>query len=92
MGFCLQNVPGFEVEQVQVRRIWRLIHQKPEFRQRPLSDLGGVGRRKIRKKTYFMSGYVLRLGGDHMLSQKLLVNDGVFTFAGENRPSAAKIR
>jgi hypothetical protein len=29
--------------------------------------------------------------GDHMLSQKLLLNDGVFTFAGENRPSAAKI-
>jgi hypothetical protein len=27
--------------------------------------------------------------GDHMLSQKLLVDVGVFTFAGENRPSAA---
>jgi hypothetical protein len=30
--------------------------------------------------------------GDHMLSQKLLLNDGIFTFAGENGPSAAKIR
>jgi hypothetical protein len=30
--------------------------------------------------------------GDHMLSQKLLLNDGVFTFAGKNQPSAAKIR
>jgi hypothetical protein len=27
--------------------------------------------------------------GDHMLSQKLLVEVGFFTFAGENRPSAA---
>ncbi len=30
--------------------------------------------------------------GDHMLSQKLLVDVSVFTFAGKNRPSAAKIR
>jgi hypothetical protein len=32
------------------------------------------------------------VSGDHMLSQKLLVDVGVFTFAGENWPSAAKIR
>jgi hypothetical protein len=27
--------------------------------------------------------------GDHILSQKLLVDVGVYTFTGENRPSAA---
>ncbi len=27
--------------------------------------------------------------GDHMLSQKLFIDVGVSTFAGENRPSAA---
>jgi hypothetical protein len=31
-----------------------------------------------------MSGYVLWLGGDHMLSQKLLVDVGIYTFAGGN--------
>jgi hypothetical protein len=30
--------------------------------------------------------------GDQILPQKLLRDGGVFTFAGENRPSAAKIR
>jgi hypothetical protein len=32
-----------------------------------------------------MSGYVPMDPGDHMLSQKLLVDVGVGTFAGENR-------
>jgi hypothetical protein len=41
-----------------------------------------VGQRWIWRQTYFLSG-------DQMLSQKLLVNGGVDTFAGGNWPSAA---
>jgi hypothetical protein len=43
LGFCLQNVPDFKVERVQVPQKWQPICQKPEFRQRLLSDLSGVG-------------------------------------------------
>jgi hypothetical protein len=42
---------------------------KTEFHQRPLSDLGGVGRHRIRKKTFFPSGYVL--GGPNPVSKAL---------------------
>ncbi len=37
---------------------WQPIRQNPEFRQQPLGGFCGVGQRWIRKKTYFLSGYV----------------------------------
>ncbi len=60
-----------------------------EIPPRPLTDLGGVGRRWIRRRAYFPSGYVPLDPGDHMLSQKLLKDVGIFTFTGKNRPSVA---
>ncbi len=60
----------------------------------PLTDLGCVGRRWIHWRAYFPSGYVPLDPGDHMLSQKLLVDVGIGMFAGKNRywqrKSAAK--
>jgi hypothetical protein len=51
----------------------------------PGTDLGCVGRRWIRQKAYFTSGYVPLEPGDHLLSQKLLVDVGIDTFADKNR-------
>ncbi len=67
---------------------------KTRIPTRLLTDLGGVGRRWICRRVYFPSGYVPLDPGDYMLSQKLLVDVSVDTFAGENRyrrrKSAAK--
>jgi hypothetical protein len=43
-----------------------------------------AGRCGIRQKVYFPSGYVPLDPGDHMLSNKLLVDDSIDTFAGKN--------
>ncbi len=50
-----------------------------------LTDLSGVGWRWIRRKAYFWSGYVPLDPGDHMMSEKLLVDVDVDMFASENR-------
>jgi hypothetical protein len=42
---------GWEVQRIQVRRIWWPICRKPEFPPRALTDLGGVGRRWICRRT-----------------------------------------
>jgi hypothetical protein len=41
------------------------------------------------QKDVFSVRLRLSASGHHMLSQKLLVDVGVYMFAGENRPSAA---
>jgi hypothetical protein len=62
------------------------VEKSSEFKFKfDLTDLGGVGRRWICQRAYFPSGYVPLDQWDHMLSQKLLKDVGVDTFAGKNR-------
>jgi hypothetical protein len=67
---------------------------KAEFSQQSLSGFSGASRRWIRRKAYFLSGYVPLDPGDYILCEKLLEVVGVYTFASENRyrrrKSAAK--
>ncbi len=45
-----------------------------------------------RRPSYFPSGYVPLAAGDHMLSQKLLVDVGVDTFVGEKMKGVFSVR
>jgi hypothetical protein len=73
--FHLQNAPDREVQQAQVWWKWQLINQSPEFHQQLLGGPGSVGWSWIQWKRYFRSVRLCPLyPGDHMLSQKLLVD------------------
>jgi hypothetical protein len=83
LGFCLQNAWDREVQQIQVQGIWRPIRRKSEFCSSHWVVLV-VGHCRICRKAYFLSDYVPLDPGDHMVSQKLLVDASVDTFAGKN--------
>ncbi len=88
LGFCLQN---------------GLVSKSSEFKsdeyggQSPKTRIPATAAKRFGRRRPALNPqkdvFSIRLrplaSGDHMLSQKLLVEVGFFTFAGENWPSAA---
>jgi hypothetical protein len=85
LDFCLQNVLGSEVQRANMAA------NPPETRIPPTTAGWFLQCRPVLnpQKDVFAVRICPSALGDHMLSQKLLVEVGVYTFASENKPSAA---
>jgi hypothetical protein len=84
LAFCLKNAADREVKQIQNRQIWR-----PILRIQNSANSRWVVLVVLNLLNDIFSISICHLApGDHILSQKVLVDVSVDTFASKNQPSA----
>jgi hypothetical protein len=88
LDLLLYNAPDKKVQQIQVQRLWQPIRRSPEFRhgfpQELLCGSGGVSQLRILLKDVIVIRICLLDPGNHMLPQKVFINNGVDPFASTN--------